>query len=220
MIHPPILLSSAYLPPISYVARFFESENIILDKYEFFSKQTIRNRCYIVAANGILPLIIPVTGKSKQRTAMQEVCISNDIQWQKIHWKSIESAYRNSPFFEYYEDHFHEFYDRKYELLFDFNIQILTKIKKILKLETPFTFSNTYHLVHPDLKLVDFRNHSDFDRKNISSVFTNFPYQQVFANRHAFLPDLSIIDLLSNTGPHAKAYLENLNITKQSFKTP
>lgn len=212
-----VILPTSYLPPLSYLFRFLGNEKLILDKHEFFIKQSIRNRCYIASANGILPLVIPIMHQSRQNTAMQDVRISNDVNWQKIHWKSIETAYRNSPFFEYYEDHFCSFYFQKFDFLFDFNFKILTTLLKLLKLDKTPDFSTEFIKSTTDVNTLDLRNSRTFHRKDLPQEMRILPYQQVFSDKNTFLPDLSIMDLLSNSGPNTRDYLISINsVLKQN----
>ncbi len=140
-----IILSSAYLPSAQYISKINASSNILLEQHEHFVKQSYRNRCYILSANGPLCLSIPILHSNSVHTVVKDVKISYDFNWQKIHWKSIESGYRCSPFFEYYEDELSPFYKKNFSFLFDFNEQLLSLILKFLKITgNPFNFRISY----------------------------------------------------------------------------
>ncbi|RZL14826.1 MAG: hypothetical protein EOO96_30360, partial [Pedobacter sp.] len=114
-----------YLPPVDYFSSLKTLDfNFLLEKYEHFPKQTYRNRASIYSPNGVLDLIVPVVKGAKVHTVYKDVKISYDFRWQKLHWKSLESCYRNSAYFEYYESEFYKFYDKKYEFLYDFNLEV------------------------------------------------------------------------------------------------
>lgn len=173
-----------------------------MEQQEYFVKQTYRSRCHIYGANGILKLSIPVA-HSGERTLIKDIKISNTYNWQKVHWKSIESAYRCSPFFEFYENDFVPYYlEKKFERLIDFNNELTILLLKLLKLEITIEPTSDYKKEMPED--FDFRNSVspkmpfEQDKKFISQ-----PYIQVFGNKHGFIPNLSIIDLLFNEGPHA-----------------
>lgn len=188
------LFSSSYLPPISYLQRCILSEKIYIDPYEHFIKQTFRNRCNIYGPNGMQRLVIPVVHKNLFRTPVKDVRISNETSWNKIHWKSICSAYRNSPFFEFYEDDFRKIFDRPPEYLFEFNLELFQLILRLFKIDKEISFMKSYEKNHEDL--VDLRN---FNYPGVTVTETK-PYYQVFSERHGFISDLSCIDLLFNTG--------------------
>ena len=124
------LLPTTYLGPISYYKLLVQSPFSVIEKHEHYVKQTCRSRCYIYGANGILKLVIPVQSTGNQ-TAMKDVLIANDTNWQILHWRSICSAYRSSPFFEYYEDELATFFSKPFEKLMDFNHEIQKKILEI-----------------------------------------------------------------------------------------
>ena len=193
-----------YLPPISYFSGLKDFEgNFIIEKEEHFPKQTYRNRAKIYSPNGTLDLIIPVIRGANAHTSIKDVRISNDFNWQRLHWKSLESCYRKSAYFEYYEDELAHFYQKKFEFLFDYNLQLLQWLLKQLKKPTELHFTEEYHQDIP--AELDFRSKIHF--KNEQNPIAAKPYFQVFDDRHGFQPNLSIADLLFNQGPQAKSYL-------------
>lgn len=191
-----------YLPPISYISNLkAQNFNFILEKHEHFPKQTHRNRATIASPNGSLDLIIPVIKGSKIHTQVKDVKISYDSKWQRLHWLSLQNCYRSSAYFEFYEDGLITFYEKKFEFLFDYNLELLNWIFKQLKVNAIFNFSEEYNqTIDPFL---DFR--TNFTKQNIPIVETK-PYFQVFSDRNEFISNLSIIDLLFSQGPQAKLY--------------
>lgn len=190
-----IILSTAYLPPVSYFGAMLEENEIWLEACENYVKQSYRNRCRIATANGIETLSIPVESNSGKKNQIRDVRISSHGNWQQIHWKALTSAYMNSPFFEYYQDDFLPFYEKKWTFLWDYNLELLTLILHLLDISTQINITEKYentHLVFRDL------------RENIhpkkESLFHVEPYYQVFENKFGFLQDLSIVDLLFNMG--------------------
>lgn len=192
-----------YLPPVGYFSHLkdFESD-FLIEREEYFVKQTYRNRAVIYSPNGPLDLIIPVVKGAKMHTKVKDVRISNDFDWQRLHWKSLESCYRNSAYFEYYEDEFYRFYEQKFDFLFDYNVEIMRWLLKQLKKNIELEFSTEY-LEEKDV-INDFRKSIHF--KKPLDVSGLKPYFQVFDDRNGFIPNLSIADLLFNQGPQAKLY--------------
>ncbi|RMG78377.1 MAG: hypothetical protein D6707_09925, partial [Bacteroidetes bacterium] len=180
-----------YLAPIRYYADYLNHlPNVVFEIHEHFIKQSYRTRCEIYAANGKLPLIIPVHKPFGNKTPMKDIRISYMENWQKNHWKSIESAYRTSPFFDYYEHLFIPFYEKKFEYLTDFNLELHQTVCKLLQIPSKTGFTTEYQKQVAN----DYRNY--YSPKKAPNAIS--PYPQVFAEKHGFIHNLSIIDLLFN----------------------
>ncbi len=192
-----------YLPPIEYFINLKTYRpDILIEREEHFPKQTYRNRANVYTPDGVLALVVPVIKGSKNHTKVKDVKISYDFDWQRLHWLSLQACYRRSAYFEYYEDEFAVFYNKKYPFLFDYNEQLLRFILKSLKMPLALTFTESYEEQYP--LLVDFRN--TFNPKK-ESQFEQKPYFQVFEERKGFIKNLSIVDLLFSQGPQAVSYL-------------
>jgi hypothetical protein len=202
-----VLLSVTYLGPVQYFTKFLLYDEIWLEIHEHYSKQTYRNRCNIYGANGKLPLTVPVLKGDMHRTLITDLRIDNNKNWQKLHWKGIESAYRSSPFFEFYIDEFSPFYSKKYVLLFDFNMEILLKIMHLLDLKPAIKYTDKYRLT-VNSNVTDMRDSIHPKQSHRSDQdFSPVQYNQVFSDRHGFITNLSILDLIFNTGPEVVGIL-------------
>ena len=198
------LLPSTYLGSISYYQLLVQNPSSIIERHEYYVKQTCRTRCYIYGANGVLKLVIPIKSTGNQ-TAMKDVIIANDTNWQVIHWRSICSAYRSSPFFEFFEDDIAPFYNMNYEKLMDFNHDIQGKILDLLNLRLDIGFTKEYHA--QPTGVLDVRD--GFKKLQQIQAKSSVPtYIQVFDTNEGFIPNLSIIDLLFNLGPGALDVLQ------------
>lgn len=198
-----VLLPVFYLPPISWFSVFLDPENeIIFEQYESFPKQTFRNRTNIYGANGKLSLIIPINHNGKRE--FKDIEISYREEWMNIHWKSIKTAYQSSPYFEFYEDKFKVLYEAKEKYLLDFNLKSIDIIQKILKTEKAQSLNEEY-IKNPE----EISYREQFSPK-IPSVFDMEEYYQTFTDKHGFLKDLSIIDLICNKGPESVTYIKNI----------
>lgn len=199
-----LILPACYLPPIAYFSVILNSNQpILLEKYEHYPKQTYRNRTAIYSANGKLDLIIPVQRGSNGHTQLKDVKISYEADWQRLHWMSLQTAYRSAAYFEYYEEDFAVFYQQRYERLFDYNAAQLALLFKLLKINREVGHTESYREDYAPA--VDFRQ-SIHPKKNLPG-YTHKPYYQVFENRHGFIENLSIIDLIFNQGPQSIDYL-------------
>lgn len=198
-----LLLPAFYLPPVSYFHAIRSAgPHLLLDRFEHYPKQTYRTRAKIGTANGILELFVPIVHGRKEHVAMKDVRINYEFDWQRLHWMSLQTAYRSSAFFEFYEDDFAVLYNKKHSFLFDFNILQLELILKCLKLNSSLTYTESYQDVQsgPDLRRA-------IHPKKQSLWADHTPYYQVFQDKNGFLSDLSIVDLLFNQGPQSKSYL-------------
>ena len=202
------ILSTAYLPDTRYLSKWFLYDKILIERFENYQKQSYRNRCVIYAANGPLTLVIPVVKNHGEKTLVKDVLVDYDLRWQHQHWKSIHSAYKNSPFFDFYEDDFYPFYIRKEKYLFDFNISLIDKIMQLLGM-TSSVYTTSHYGKNSDFD--DYRNsiHPKQRLNKPDRFFTPSEYHQVFADKHGFIANLSTIDLLFNAGPDAVTILKN-----------
>ncbi len=202
-----IITSSCYFPPIIFFSEFYAAKNIVVDVHEYFVKQTLRNRTYICSANGKVPLIVPVKHTGGKLTPVKDIMISYDAGWQKRHWRSINSAYRNSPWFEFMEDDMAPLFFSKEKFLCDLNEKILHTLLRLCMLNIPVARSKTYIKDYPE-QPADLRNLSDMKYFNDYSRQKNSePYPQVFSEKLGFTSGLSILDLLFNQGKHVFEYL-------------
>jgi hypothetical protein len=203
MIEKGAVLPLFYLPPVEYFAELnIYNPDFVIEKYEHFPKQTYRNRANIYSPDGLLTLVVPVVKGSKIHTPVKDVKISYDFKWQRLHWMSLQGCYRRSAYFEYYEDEFALFYDIKEDFLFDFNEQLLHLLLKLLKIKAGLKHTHSYEAHYPGVN--DLRD--SFSSKKTSS-FPQKPYYQLFEERHGFMKNLSIVDLLFNQGPQSVNYL-------------
>lgn len=201
-----IVLSTAYLGPVGYFARLVQADEVIIEHKEHYIKQTWRNRCRIMTANGPLNLIIPVVKINGHHTKTGDVEISYTEKWQQLHWRAILAAYTHSPYFLFYRDALEPFYTKRFEKLFDFNQQLLFTIFKLIGVDKKIRITSEFRKEWPD-GYIDLRNAF---KPGVTTGTHNPPYMQVFEARHGFVPDLSILDLLLNLGPDTKVYLMRL----------
>ena len=196
---------SSYIPfpCISYWAAISGIDTLLLDKAEHFEKMTYRNRYYLAGGNGLLTLSIPLHHGRDQRNSMQDVLIDNKTSWQTLHWRTIVSAYKRSPYFDHYEPSLQQLFTQPYTHLTDVNLASILWLKQQLKLNFNIAFTDEYLPEHPGA-ICDLRK--NLKRNAISAM--HFPaYYQLFSDRAGFLPDLSILDLLFSEGPHAMDWI-------------
>ena len=189
-----VIAPISYFGPVGLYAALLRTNNVIFDQHENFVKQTIRSRCEIYGANGKQLLSVPIE-KRGNHIAAKDVRISYKEDWQKIHWRSIISAYRNSPYFEYYADELEPFFENKTELLFEHNMVLHEVIMKLIKAEYNVEFTEKY--------ISDYGNSVLDLRKEETKLPEISRYNQVFEVRHGFISNLSVLDLLFNVGPDA-----------------
>ena len=199
-----ILIHPNYFPNIHQFRQIIKANNILFEVSDNYQKQTFRNRTYIYGANGKLGLFIPVIHTHKNRELFKDVKISYDSNWMDLHLKSLQSAYRSSPYFEYFEDDFIKLYSEKEKFLADFNIKCIKLISNLLDLDLDFKISNEY--VKKTNDIIDLRDLSNARKqKKIETP----KYIQVFESKHGYLNNLSILDLIFSEGTNSVLLMNN-----------
>ncbi len=207
-----VLLPTAYLPPLEYMVWLYASKKAVVELHETYQRQTWRNRCSIYAANGRLDLIIPVDRPDGNSTKTCFVKTSKHTNWPIKHWRSITAAYNNAPFFIYYKDLLEPFYRHSSNHnLWEFNMLLLKSITDELSINTHITRTSSYES-RPE-KITDLRAFltPKSHRRSISQSFSWPTYHQTFAEKHGFIPNLSIVDLLFHMGPDTMGYLKDVS---------
>ncbi len=179
----------------------------VCDNYQ---KQTYRNRTYICTDQGKHMMNIPIqhVGGAQGKQFYKDVKVDNQYTWQRQHWRTLQTAYRSSPFFEYYEDDLAPLFNDSYKFLIDFNFRSIELACEFLQLDVP-SFKTTAYDTKPE-KFIDMRFLVNA-KKSVS--ITPAPYTQVFVERHGFIDNLSILDLLFNEGTAAPTYLEEVSLS-------
>lgn len=200
------ILSSAYFGPVQWYQKLNRYDECLIEQHDHFIKQTYRNRCVIATTQGTQALTVPVEspdGGRIDKTEMKDVRISDHGSWRHLHWQALQSAYGESPFFEFYEDDIRPFFEKKWTFLLDFNMAITEKMCGLLDIQ-------------PDIKLTDeYVVNAQADYRDVirpkhplpDETFTPKPYYQVYQQKFGFQSNLSILDLLFNEGNEAVLYL-------------
>jgi len=202
------LLTTSYFPPIQYYSKIVKDENVLIEQYEHYGKQSFRNRCDIYGANGKLTLSVPVIKGARLKILTRDIRIEYVEDWRKVHFKGIESAYRKSPFYEYYIDDIEPLFSKKHKYLLDLNNDILEVVNEILEINPSIKMTEDY--IKDTEGMDDWREgiHPKKSRQKEDKSFVATPYTQVFSDKLGFEPNLSILDLIFNLGPEAIDYLE------------
>lgn len=201
------VIQPLYFGPIDLFVSIAKSESLCFEVNDNYQKQSYRTRQYIYGANGKLLLNIPIKHSNNgQRQLLKEVKIENDFKWQVLHWRSLEAAYRTSPFFEYFEDDFYPIYHTKYQYLIDFTQAAWQVLLYSLGLEIKLNHTTNYQEEYSKDAVIDLRKYAVAKRKPLVEIQK---YIQVFEVKKGFIPNLSILDLLFNEGNNALNYLEN-----------
>ena len=229
MTHDNVLLSTTYFGPVQWYQKLHRYRHVWMERCESFIKQTYRNRCVIAAAHGPQTLSIPIVHGA---TLTRDIRISDHGEWRHLHWNAIRSAYGESPFFEFYADDLEPFFTRRWDFLIDFNDAITAKMCELLDITPHILPTERYseksestgkaedtqdperHETPDSPMRTDYPAFSDDYREAIRPKhplpdpdFTPKRYYQVFEQRHGFLPNLSILDLLMNEGNESVLYL-------------
>ena len=206
-----VLLSTAYFAPIPFYALAVQSPKIYIERFENFIKQTYRNRCVILGANGPISLIVPVIKGRGSKVLIKDLKISYDTGWQKNHWRTIFSAYNSSPFFDYFKDDIFPFFEKKEKFLLDLNQKTHETVCELLEITGNIILTDGFE--NSSEKTVNLREVISPKNKMIDHQFQTESYTQVFSEKFGFVPNLSILDLLFNEGPNSYTFLEQSDIT-------
>nr|WP_321243780.1 WbqC family protein [uncultured Psychroserpens sp.] len=202
-----VLIHPTYFPNIAHFVAMLKADDIVFEVCDNYQKQTYRNRASIYGANGKLDLNIPVVYSQKNRQFYKDVKIFNTENWQTQHLKSLESAYRTSPFFEFYIDDLMPLFTMETDTVMDFNFKCIELVFECLQLPFKYTVTQTFEL--DSIHNMDARPFAN-SRKETPQDFKS--YAQVFDNKHGFLDNLSILDVLFNEGPNTELYLKSQSI--------
>ncbi len=197
-----ILIYPTYFPSVSNFAAMLQAEEITFETEDNFQKQTNRNRMYIYSPNGLQLLNIPVKHTRQAHQKTKDVRIETAFDWQKQHFKSLEAAYRTSPFFEYFEDAITPIFTKKHTFLLDLNLQTIEIVYACLRMKCEY--SRTTEFFHEVDDVVDLRRLANGKKDTTQTE----PYTQVFGDKFGFLNNLSVLDLLFNEGKFAAEYLK------------
>jgi len=195
-----VLLSSAYLPPVQFFSAM-KGNRVLIEQFDNYRKQTLRNRCLIATAGGMQALTIPVVKSDAPKQLMRDVRISDHGDWRRQHWNALESAYMSTPYFIYYQDEFRPFYEKKWDFLLDFNMELTRVILKLAGIGTSMELTEIYESC-PDC-MTDLRGLIEPGKSGYQAK----PYWQVFSEKYGFLPNLSAVDLLFNMGPEFRTLI-------------
>lgn len=199
------LLHPTYFPSIYQMAVMVQSELIILEKFDNYQKQTYRNRCLILGPNGKQVLSVPVNYTQKNRQLYKDVKIANEYNWQSNHLKSLQTAYRTSPFYEYYEEEFLILFEKSFQYLIDLNLQCLEILLSLMQFNPEIVYTESFENV-----INEVRDHRELVNPNYK--IKKMPkYSQVFESKFNFISNLSILDLLFNEGPNTLNYLQTIS---------
>ena len=196
------LLSTTYFGPIQWYQKLYRAESVQIERWESFQKQTYRNRCIIATTNGPQALTVPI---ERQFTinCIKDIRISDHGNWRHLHWNALQSAYGESPFFDYYQDDIRPFFEQRWDYLLDFNEAIRKKMCELLDIQPKVDYSKEFTVNY----MKDYRMAIRPKNPEPDPDFTPKRYYQVYEQKHGFLPNLSILDLLFNMGPESIFYL-------------
>jgi len=196
-----VLLSTTYFGPVQWYQKLCRAGEVVIERFETFQKQTYRNRCLIATTQGVQPLTVPVEHGASR--LIRDIRISDHGQWRHLHWNALQSAYGESPFFEYYQDDIRPFFEEKrWIFLLDFNEEIRAKMCDLIDIQPRVAYSAAFGSGGRDFRTLITPKHPQTDPD-----FSPRPYYQVYQQKYGFLPNLSILDLLFNMGPESIYYL-------------
>ena len=203
------LLQTTYFGPIQWYQKLYRYDQTLIEQYDSYQKQTYRNRCVIATANGLQALTVPVVHDTlnikNEILKVKDLRISDHNNWRRIHWNALQSAYNESPFFDYYADDIRLFFEKKYEFLVDFNEAIRQTVCNLLDIHPQVSYTTDFSRQPSDID--DYREVINAKHPQPDEDFQPRRYWQVFEGKHGFQANLSILDLLFNMGNEAVFYL-------------
>lgn len=200
------LLATTYFGPVQWYQKLNQSDRCLIERHDHFIKQTYRNRCVIATTNGLQALTVPIERFEGAPCAMLNIRISDHGSWRHLHWNALQSAYGESPFFEFYADDIRPFFERRWDFLVDFNMEITQKMCELIDIQPHITLTDAY-VSAEDVGVTDYRDVIRPKNPLPDDRFQPRRYYQVYEQKHGFQPNLSILDLLFNEGPEAVLYL-------------
>lgn len=200
------LLATTYFGPVQWYQKLNQSDRCLIECHDHFIKQTYRNRCVIATTNGLQALTVPIERFEGAHCAMLNIRISDHGSWRHLHWNALQSAYGESPFFEFYADDIRPFFERRWDFLVDFNMETTQKMCELLDIQPHITLTDAY-VSAEDVGVTDYRDVIRPKNPLPDDRFQPRHYYQVYEQKHGFQPNLSILDLLFNEGPEAVLYL-------------
>lgn len=214
MLQSTAVLSTAYFPPVQWMQKLHRYGHVVIEQHDNFIKQTYRNRCLIATANGVQALTVPIEKYEGAKCPMRDIRISDHGEWRHLHWNALVSAYGESPFFIYYADDLHPFFEKRWKYLVDFNMAITEKLCELLDIRPNITLSESYtdcealqQEAHGTARIDDYRDAIRPKHPLPDPTFSQRQYYQVHALRQGFQPNMSAVDLLCNEGPEGIFYL-------------
>ena len=200
-----VLLSTTYFGPVQWYQKLHRADAVLMEQWESFQKQTYRNRCMIATTNGIQALTVPVERAPDVPPTIKNIRISDHGNWRHLHWMALQSAYGESPFFEYYQDDIRPFFEQRWDYLLDFNEAIREKMCELIDIQPQVECTSDF-VLNPQA-LADYRMAINPKHPLPDADFKAKPYYQVYATKHGFQSNLSVLDLLFNMGPESIFYL-------------
>ncbi len=202
------LVHPSYCPDILTTAVAVQYD-VCWEVWDNYQKQTYRNRCYICTDQGKHMMSIPIkhAGGAEGRQKYRDVRPDNQYPWQRLHWRSLQTAYRSSPFFEFFEEDFAPLYHQKFDFLLDFNFQVIQTIAGCLDIDLGSEQTSHFNVETDTMTDARFLVNS---KQELPLILK--PYNQVFQDKHGFIPGLSVLDLIYNEGNSAMDYLQDINL--------
>ncbi len=199
------LFETQYFPPVQYFSLLIQADEVMIEAKEHYQKRSYRNRCHLAGPNGPIRLSVPLLRGKNEQMPISEVQVAYRRPWYGEHWHSIRTAYGKAPFFEFYAEELRPLLYARPARLFDLNTELLRKLMELLQIDRPLHFTENYSAAG-ESGVIDCREAAH--PKHPARAFRAAAYPQVFEDRHGFLPNLSILDLLFCTGPQAALLLQ------------